>query len=165
MAGMSELEEILTPVIDNLGFELVRIMTIGVKSPTLQIMIERKDRENLVVDDCVLVSRAISELLDEVDPIEGEYSLEVSSPGLDRPLTKLENFERFAGYEAKVETKTEVEGRKRFKGRIVKVDDQQQIIFGMDGKEYTIPYDVVSKAKLVLNDELLAEAMADQEDE
>ncbi|MBE6444522.1 MAG: ribosome maturation factor RimP [Alphaproteobacteria bacterium] len=165
MAGMSELEEILTPVIDNLGFELVRIMTIGVKSPTLQIMIERKDRENLVVDDCALVSRAISELLDEVDPIEGEYSLEVSSPGLDRPLTKLENFERFVGYEAKVETKAEVEGRKRFKGRIVKVDDQQQIIFEMEGREYIIPYDAVSKAKLVLNDELLAEAVADQEGE
>jgi len=162
---MSELEEILTPVIDNLGFELVRIMTIGVKSPTLQIMIERKDRENLVVDDCALVSRAISELLDEVDPIEGEYSLEVSSPGLDRPLTKLENFERFVGYEAKVETKAEVEGRKRFKGRIVKVDDQQQIIFEMEGREYIIPYDAVSKAKLVLNDELLAEAVADQEGE
>ena len=77
MAQMNKLEELLTPVIDNLGFEVVRIMTIGVKNPTLQIMIERKDRENLVVDDCALVSRAVSDILDEVDPIEGDYSLEV----------------------------------------------------------------------------------------
>lgn len=158
MAQMNKLEELLTPVIDNLGFEVVRIMTIGVKNPTLQIMIERKDRENLVVDDCALVSRAVSDILDEIDPIEGEYSLEVSSPGLDRPLTKLENFERFVGYEAKVETKTEVEGRKRFKGRIKEVDAADNIHFEMDGKEYQIPYESVSKAKLVLNDELLAEA-------
>ncbi|MBE6448448.1 MAG: ribosome maturation factor RimP [Alphaproteobacteria bacterium] len=160
MAIMNKLEEQLSPIIENLGFEVVRIMTIGVKNPTLQIMIERKDRENLVVDDCALVSRAVSDLLDELDPIEGEYSLEVSSPGLDRPLTKFENFQRFTGYEAKIETKVEVDGRKRFKGIIAKTEDSEKIYIEMDGKEYEILFDDISKAKLVLNDALLAEAAA-----
>ena len=160
MAIMNKLEEQLSPIIENLGFEVVRIMTIGVKNPTLQIMIERKDRENLVVDDCALVSRAVSDLLDELDPIEGEYSLEVSSPGLDRPLTKFENFQRFTGYEAKIETKVEVDGRKRFKGIIAKTGDGEKIYIEMEGKEYEILFDDISKAKLVLNDALLAEAAA-----
>lgn len=160
MAIMNKLEEQLSPIIENLGFEVVRIMTIGVKNPTLQIMIERKDRENLVVDDCALVSRAVSDLLDELDPIEGEYSLEVSSPGLDRPLTKFENFQRFTGYEAKIETKVEVDGRKRFKGIIAKTEDSEKIYIEMEGKEYEILFDDISKAKLVLNDALLAEAAA-----
>ena len=160
MAIMNKLEEQLSPIIENLGFEVVRIMTIGVKNPTLQIMIERKDRENLVVDDCALVSRAVSDLLDELDPIEGEYSLEVSSPGLDRPLTKFENFQRFTGYEAKIETKVEVDGRKRFKGIIAKTGDSEKIYIEMEGKEYEIFFDDISKAKLVLNDALLAEAAA-----
>ena len=98
------LYDMLAPMIEKMGFEVVRILTIGVKNPTLQIMIERKDRQNLVVDDCAAVSRAVSKVLDEKDPIDGEYSLEVSSPGLDRPLTKPEHFRRFAGYEAKIET-------------------------------------------------------------
>lgn len=155
MTEKHPVQDIVEPIIDSLGFEVVRIMTIGVKNPTLQIMIERKDRKDLVVDDCAAVSRAISDVLDEKDPIEGEYSLEVSSPGLDRPLTKLEHFERFAGYEAKIETKTEVGGRKRFKGKIIKIDDKQQIVFAMDGAEYVIPFAAVGKAKLLLTDELL----------
>ncbi|MBE6452618.1 MAG: ribosome maturation factor RimP [Alphaproteobacteria bacterium] len=165
MADINLLENLLSPTIEKLGFDVVRIMTIGIKNPTLQIMIERKDHTPLIVDDCALVSRAISEILDEQDPIDGEYSLEVSSPGLDRPLTKLEHFERFAGYETKIETKIEVNGRKRFKGRIINVDSQQQIRFAMEGEEYIIPYTSVSKAKLILNDELLAEAEAAQFEE
>lgn len=157
------LEGLLSPMIEQLGFEVVRIKTIGAKNPTLQVMIERKDRKNLVVDDCAAVSRAISDLLDEADPIEGEYSLEVSSPGLDRPLTKLENFERFAGFETRIETRSEVEGRKRFKGRILSVDAERRIHFEMDGQEYVIPYDEIAKAKLILTDELLAAAAEDAE--
>ncbi len=160
MSEMHPLESLLTPVIDSLGFEVVRITMIGVKNPTLQIMIERKDRKNLVVEDCATVSRAVSEVLDETDPIDGEYCLEVSSPGLDRPLTKPENFERFAGYEARIETSTEIEKRKRFKGRILSFDSKQQVHFEMDGQEYVIPYAAIAKAKLILTDELLAEAEA-----
>ncbi len=152
------LQEMLKPLIDEMGFDLVRIITIGNVNPTLQIMIERKDRENIVVDDCAAVSRAVSALLDEKDPIAGRYTLEVSSPGLDRPLTALENFVRFAGFEAKIETDVEIEKRKRFKGRIVRVDENDNIVFAMDGEEYLIPYEAVFKAKLLLTDELLAAA-------
>lgn len=157
--------DLLAPTIEQLGFEVVRIMTIGVQKPTLQIMIERKDRTNLVVDDCAAVSRAVSVILDEKDPIDGEYSLEVSSPGLDRPLTKPEHFERFAGYEAKIETNEAIDGRKRFKGKIIALDKNNAISFAMDDKEYTIPFDVVAKAKLVLTDELLNEFMEAQNNE
>lgn len=152
------LQEMLKPLIDEMGFDLVRIITIGNVNPTLQIMIERKNRENIVVDDCAAVSRAVSALLDEKDPIAGRYTLEVSSPGLDRPLTALENFVRFAGFEAKIETDVEIEKRKRFKGRIVRVDENDNIVFAMDGEEYLIPYEAVFKAKLLLTDELLAAA-------
>lgn len=160
------LYDMLAPVIENMGFDVVRIMTIGVKNPTLQIMIERKDRQNLVVDDCAAVSRAVSQVLDEKDPIDGEYSLEVSSPGVDRPLTKPEHFERFAGYEARIETSTAIEGRKRFRGKVADVDKNDVVEFVMDdGNVYKIPFEVISKAKLVLTDELLAETMAEIDSE
>lgn len=159
------LQEMLEPLIDEMGFDLVRVITIGNVNPTLQIMIERKDRENIVVDDCAAVSRAVSALLDEKDPIAGRYTLEVSSPGLDRPLTALENFVRFAGFEAKIETDVEIEKRKRFKGRIVRVDENDNIVFAMDGEEYIIPYEAVFKAKLLLTDELLAAAAAEAGEE
>lgn len=159
MTEKHPVQDIVEPIIDSLGFEVVRVMTIGTKNPTLQVMIERKDRKDLVVDDCAMVSRAISDVLDEKDPIEGEYSLEVSSPGLDRPLTKPEHFERFSGYEAKVESKIEVEGRKRFKGKIINIDENQKIVFDMDGTKYVIPFETVNKAKLLLTDELLNQYM------
>ena len=165
MQKRHHLQDLLEPLINQMGFDVVRIMTIGNVNPTLQIMIERKDRENIVVDDCAAVSRAVSALMDEKDPIAGRYNLEVSSPGLDRPLTALENFVRFAGFEAKIETDTEVEKRKRFKGRILRVDEQDNIILAMDGEEYAIPYDAVAKAKLLLTDELLAAAAAEAGEE
>ena len=156
MQNKHPLEDMLTPVINQLGFDVVRILTIGQKNPTLQIMIERKDRTDIVVDDCATVSRAVSDILDEKDPIKDQYNLEVSSPGLDRPLTKAEHFQRFVGYEAKIETSVEVDARKRFKGRILSLDDKENIHFDMDGKEWVIPFEAVSKAKLLITDELLA---------
>ena len=166
MTGKHPVSDLVEPIIDKLGFETVRIMTIGNKNPTLQIMIERKDRKDLTVDDCAAVSREISVVLDEKDPIEGQYSLEVSSPGLDRPLTKEEHFKRFAGYEARIETVSEVDGRKRFKGKIIGLNQNRLIDFDMDGTEYHIPFDAVSKAKLILTEELLnkyAEAQTAEE--
>lgn len=155
MQNKHPLQDLLEPVVDGLGFDLVRILTIGQANPTLQIMIERKDRKDIVVEDCARASRAISEVLDEKDPIKDRYSLEVSSPGLDRPLVTLEHFQRFAGYEAKLETSVEVEKRKRFKGKILSVDDKNDIHFKMDGAEYVIPYENVAKAKLIITDEML----------
>lgn len=157
------LEKLLNPIIEDLGYDVVRIMTIGVQNPTLQIMIEPMDLSMLTVDDCAKVSRAVSKILDEKDPIAGEYTLEVSSPGIDRPLTKPEHFVRFAGFDAKIETLSAVDGRKRFKGKVVSVDENSVINFAMDGVIYAIPFDVVTKAKLILTDELLAQAAESQE--
>lgn len=160
-----QLHDLLEPVIENLGYEMVRIMTIGQKNPTLQIMIDRKDGTEINVDDCAKVSRAISEVMDEKDPIEDRYSLEVSSPGLDRPLTKPAHFKRFLGYETKIETGTEVSGRKRFKGKMVAIDDADNISIEVDGETYIVPFSEINKAKIVLTDELLAEYMAAHADD
>ena len=155
MMNKHPLEGMLEPVVDGMGYELVRVLTIGAKNPTLQVMIDRKDGKEVTVDDCAAVSRRLSDVLDEKDPIESQYSLEVSSPGIDRPLTKPEHFARFSGYEAKIETSTVIEGRKRFKGRISGIDDKNNIVFEMDGTEYVIPFDEVAKAKILITDELL----------
>ena len=157
------LEDLLNPVVEKLGYKLVRVMTIGAKNPTLQVMIDRLDGNDITVDDCATVSRALSDVLDEKDPIENQYSLEVSSPGIDRPLTKLQHFVRFVGYEAKIETIQPVENRKRFKGKILAVDDSQNISFDMDGVQYLIAFDNVAKAKILLTDELL-QKYADAQD-
>ena len=157
------LADLLEPVVEALGYELVRVLTIGQKNPTLQIMIDRKDGRDITVDDCAVVSRKVSEVMDEKDPIDDKYSLEVSSPGLDRPLTKIEHFKRFLGYETKIEMAVEVSGRKRFKGKTTAVDENENIKIEMDGQEYILPFNDVNKAKIVLTDELLAEYMAAHE--
>lgn len=149
------LADMLEPVIDNLGYETVRIMTIGQANPTLQIMIDKTDGTEITVDDCAKVSRALSAVLDEKDPITDKYSLEVSSPGLDRPLTKPAHFVRFAGNEVKIETDELFENRKRFKGSLEGMEDSA-ILLTMDGTTYRIPFDIISKAKIVLTEELLA---------
>ena len=153
------LQDLLEPVIGGLGYEIVRIASINQNRPTLQIMIERIDRADITVDDCAKVSKAVSAVLDEKDPIDGEYNLEVSSPGLDRPLTKLENFERFAGYEAKIETTAAIENRKRFKGKLLGIEGQK-VLITMEDVTYAIAFADIAKAKLVLTDELLASAKA-----
>lgn len=149
------LADIIEPVIDALGYDTVRILTIGDSNPTIQIMIEHKDYEKeLTVDDCAKVSRAISAVMDEKDPIENKYTLEVSSPGLDRPLTKIEHFKRYINYVIKLETINPVEKRKRFKGVIENVTDDNQVVMLMEGISYNIDYDNISKAKIVITDEL-----------
>lgn len=163
MPQMHPLFSLLEPVVNQLGYELVRVLTIGQKNPTLQIMIDRLDGQNITVDDCATASRAVSEVLDEKDPIPDQYSLELSSPGLDRPLTKIEHFNRFAGFEAKIETSIAVEGRKRFKGKLLAVDADNNIRLDMEGTEYSLPFDDISKAKLIITDELLAAAAEAQE--
>lgn len=149
------LADIIEPVIDALGYDTVRILTIGDANPTIQIMIEHKDYEKeLTVDDCAKVSRAISAVMDEKDPIENKYTLEVSSPGLDRPLTKIEHFRRYINYVIKLETINPVEKRKRFKGVIASVTEDNQVVMLMDDISYNIVYDNIAKAKIVITDEL-----------
>ena len=153
------LQDLIEPVVEKEGFELVRVLTIGQANPTLQVMIDTLDGSDITVDDCATVSHALSAVLDERDPIENRYSLEVSSPGLDRPLTKLPHFVRWKGYEIKLETEDKVENRKRFKGKIVDVAGEN-IVIAAEDTQYTIPFNLVSKAKLVVTDELWEEYQA-----
>jgi ribosome maturation factor RimP len=164
MALNETLNELVEPICEQMGYDLVRLQLQGGNSrKVLQIMAERKDRKAMTVDDCADLSRAISPVLDEKDPIEDNYTLEVSSPGIDRPLVKLDDFNRFKGFEAKVEAASLINGRKRFSGRLQGVDGDNVVIF-FEGADVVVPFDLVAKAKLVLTDELLA-AFASQNDE
>jgi ribosome maturation factor RimP len=157
MEQTHRVEELIAPSLEALGFELVRVRYGGPGRPTLQIMIERSDRAPLTVDECALASKSISALLDVEDPIGGAYNLEVSSPGLDRPLTRIGDFERFAGFEAKFETDLPVEGRKRFRGQLLGVEDGN-IRISAEGGTASVPFTAIRKAKLVLTDELISAA-------
>lgn len=152
-----KLLELLEPVAEGLGLEIVRIRLMGgTQRRRLQIMAERPADHEINVEECAALSRAVSEVMDAADPIAGEYMLEVSSPGIDRPLTRLADFETFSGLEARLETDRLVEGRKRFKGRLAGVEDQD-VLVDLDDEEETalIPFAWLADAKLVLNDELL----------
>ena len=118
---------LITPVIEDLGFELVRVRLMSGKATTLQIMAERPEG-GIEVDQCAAISTAVSATLDVEDPIVDEYTLEVSSPGIDRPLTRLKDFATFEGYEAKIETTELIEGRRRFKGQLAGVEDNDVLI-------------------------------------
>ena len=157
------LQDLIEPQVEKLGFELVRVITVGQANPTLQVMIDVADgSRDITVDDCAGVSRVLSDLLDEKDPIKDKYILEVSSPGLDRPLTKLKHFVRYKGYDVKIETENKVENRKRFKGKIADVDDEN-VVINMEDTQYTIPFAEINKAKLVITDELWEEYQAAHE--
>lgn len=149
------IERIIEPSLTDLGYELVRVILSGAHRPILQIMAERADRKPMTVDDCALISRTLSALLDVEDPMEGTYTLEVSSPGIDRPLTRLKDFDRFAGYEARIEMRWPIDGRKRFRGTLLGVEDDRVRVRLEEG-EATLPYADISKAKLVLTEALIA---------
>jgi ribosome maturation factor RimP len=151
------LAEIVTPVIEDLGFELVRIRLMSGKTPTLQIMAERPEG-GIEVDECAEISTAISATLDVEDPILDAYTLEVSSPGIDRPLTRLKDFETFEGYEAKIETSDMIDGRKRFKGVLAGVEDDE-VLINIDEGTVGLKFDWLADAKLVLTDELIKEML------
>ncbi|MDO5529103.1 MAG: ribosome maturation factor RimP [Paracoccus sp. (in: a-proteobacteria)] len=155
------LAEIITPVIEDMGFELVRLRLQGGKTALLQVMADRPDG-GINVDDCAEISTAISATLDVEDPIEDAYNLEVSSPGIDRPLTRLKDFEAFQGYEARIETNQQIDGRKRFKGVLAGVEGDEVLInIEVGGDEQTIGlnFDWLADAKLVLTDDLIAEML------
>lgn len=152
------LAALVAPTIEDLGFELVRLRLMGGKRAVLQIMAERPDG-GIEVDDCARISRAVSALLDVEDPISGEYTLEVSSPGIDRPLTRLKDFETWAGYEARLETSELIDGRRRFKGELAGVQDGEVLLEIPEGV-IGLAFDLLSDAKLVLTDALIAESLA-----
>ena len=154
--------EIISPVIEDMGFELVRIRLMGGKSKTLQIMAERPDG-GIEVDECADISTAVSAILDVEDPITDAYALEVSSPGIDRPLTRLKHFEEFEGYDAKLETNELVGGRKRFKGVLAGVEDDEVLINVEEGT-IGLKFDWLSEAKLILTDELIKDMLKARKD-
>ena len=156
------LNAIIAPEAEAMGLALVRVAFFGgEEDPTLQVMAERPDTRQLTIDDCADLSRRISDRLDALeeageDPIEGAYRLEVSSPGIDRPLTRPADFADWAGHEAKVALKEKRDGRLRFNGELAGIDAGIVTIFDKEGVEHKLPFDAIDTAKLVLTDKLIA---------
>ncbi len=152
-----QLLELIDPIAGSLGLDIVRVRLMGGSlRQRLQIMAERPADNDISVEECARLSRAVSEVFDAADPIAGEYLLEVSSPGVDRPLTRLKDFELFEGLEARLETDRMIEGRKRFKGLVAGIEGEN-VCMDLDGEDETalIPFDWLVDAKLVMNDALL----------
>jgi ribosome maturation factor RimP len=154
---------IVEPVIEQLGYRLVRVRVSSAEGCTVQIMAERPDG-TMSVEDCEAVSRALSPVLDVADPIERAYRLEISSPGIDRPLVRKSDFERYTGHVAKIETSMPIQGRKRFRGVLAGTEGETARIRRNDAAEgeeteIMIPIEEMSEAKLVLTDELVSEAL------
>jgi ribosome maturation factor RimP len=150
---------LIEPSLDAMGYRLVRVSFLGARGSTLQIMAERRDDAAMTVEDCADISRSVSALLDVANPIEDAYTLEVSSPGIDRPLVRLEDYDRFAGFEARIETAAPVDGRKRFRGRLLGRDGERVRLVG-DAGEVALPFAVIARAKLVITDDLIAAVRA-----
>jgi ribosome maturation factor RimP len=158
--------DIIDPVIKDMGFELVRLRLMGGNTPTLQVMAERPEG-GIEVDECADISTAISAILDVEDPIEDNYTLEVGSPGIDRPLTRLKDFDVWSGYVAKIETSELIDGRKRFKGVLAGTENNEVLIeIENQGENVTIglDFDWLSDAKLVLTDDLVRAALKQRKD-
>jgi len=152
-----KLLDLLDPVAEAAGYAIVRLRLMGgTDARRLQVMAERPSDGDMNVEDCARLSRAFSEILDPADPISGEYTLEVSSPGVDRPLTRLADFDTFEGFEARLELDRVAEGRKRFRG-VLAGTEGDQVAIDLEGEEETalIPFAWVTDAKLVLSDELM----------
>ena len=157
MADIAALTRLIEPEAKALGFDLVRVQMIGGASdPTLQVMAERPDTRQLTIDDCADLSRRLSDLLDAADPIEEAYRLEVSSPGIDRPLTRLKDFEDWKGHEARIKLAEPIEGRKQLTGMLGGVEGDAVAIDVNGFRAMTVPFSAIASAKLTLTDELIA---------
>ena len=153
---MDTIARLIEPHVNRLGYDLVRVAMIGGTSdPTLQVMAERPDTRQLDLGDCEVISRDLSEILDLADPIEGAYRLEVSSPGIDRPLTRLKDYSDWAGNEARVTLIDKHEGRKQFSGNIDGVEGDSVLLTDRSGKVHALPFSTIASAKLVLTDKLI----------
>jgi ribosome maturation factor RimP len=158
------LAEIVQPVIEDMGFELVRLRLMSGATPTLQIMAERPEG-GIEVDECAQISTAVSALLDVEDPLIDAYTLEVSSPGIDRPLTRLKDFDTYEGYEAKLETTELIDGRKRFRGILAGIEDNAVLVnldesdTGSDPVTIGLEFEWLADAKLIMTDELIREML------
>jgi len=155
VSAASHLEPVFEPVIEKAGFKLVRLRIMGGAAKTLQVMAERPDG-SMDVEGCSLLSHVLLDFIEAEDPIEGEYELEVSSPGIDRPLTRVMDFSRWAGHEAKIELALPMEGRKRFRGTLLGLDGSD-VMIRADNSDIKFPFRAIANAKLVLTDKLINE--------
>jgi ribosome maturation factor RimP len=161
VTDVAALNSLLEPEVESLGYRLVRVAMIGGTSdPTLQVMAEKPSTRQLDLSDCEVISRMLSEKLDALeaegrDPIEGGYRLEVSSPGIDRPLTRLADYDDWKGHEARVNLAEPLNGRKQFAGELTGTDEGNVHIIVRDGQEYAIPFASIHSAKLLLTDKLI----------
>ena len=161
MTDVGALSRLLEPEVESLGYRLVRVAFVGGRTdPTLQIMAENPNTRQLDLSDCEKISRRLSEKLDALeaegrDPIEGTYRLEVSSPGIDRPLTRLADFDDWKGHEARVTLAEPIDGRKQFSGALAGTGEGIVQLVGKDGKDYAIPFASIHSAKLLLTDKLI----------
>ena len=156
MADIAGLERLIEPEVERLGYELVRVMMVGGASdPTLQVMAERPDTRQLDIADCEKISRHLSEMLDLADPIEGSYRLEVSSPGIDRPLTRLKDYRDWSGHEARIKLREPHEGRKQFTCTIQGVEGDEILIITREGVAHALRFSNIDSAKLILTDKLI----------
>jgi len=161
MTDTGALTKLIEPEVESLGYRLVRVAFIGGRSdPTLQIMAEKPSTRQLDLSDCETISRKLSERLDALeaegrDPIEGGYRLEVSSPGIDRPLTRLADYDDWSGHEARIALTEPLNGRKQFSGELKGADGDVILLTGKDGVDYSIPFGSVHSAKLLLTDKLI----------
>jgi ribosome maturation factor RimP len=159
----AEFAAIAEPVLEGMGYRLVRVLISGAVERIVQIMAERPDG-SITVDDCETISKGLSPVLDVADPLSGKYRLEISSPGIDRPLVRPSDFEDWAGHEAKIELKEPVDGRKRFKGLLEGFEDSEVRMAAEAGslgiQHLGFPVDLIADARLVLTDELIRDALA-----
>jgi ribosome maturation factor RimP len=150
------LTAMIEPALTYMGYELVRVAVLGRERPTVQVMADRADGSLISIEDCEIISHQISAVIDVEDPIPGAWNLEVSSAGIDRPLTRVKDWNRFSGHAARAETQFPVNGRKRFSGVVLGADDTAARLRLDDGTEVALPLDMIRRAKLVLTDALIA---------
>jgi ribosome maturation factor RimP len=157
LVDTSRIAQAIEPSLEAMGYRLVRVVITSGRRATLQVMAERLDEEPMTVEDCAQISHSVSALLDVADPIAGAYVLEISSPGIDRPLVRPEDYDRFSGFEAKVELARPIDGRKRFRGRLLGTS-AGSVRLVTDTGEIRLPLDAILRAKLALRDDLLSAA-------
>ena len=156
LVDMAALTQMIEAEVNALGFDLVRVKMYGGDDPTLQVMAERRDTRQLTIDDCGTISRRLSDMLDEKDPIETAYRLEVSSPGIDRPLTRLKDFDDWKGHEARVNVTEPIDGRKQFKATLAGRDGEAVLLRDPKVGDVRVDFSNIHGAKLVLTDALIS---------
>lgn len=158
MASVETIERMIAPTLESMGYAVVRLSFAGSTRKTLQLLVERADARPISVENCAEISRVVSAVLDVEDPIAGAYVLEVSSPGIDRPLVRHDDYRRFAGHDAKVELDHPQDGQKRFKGRLEGIEGDMVRLM-IEGRTVELPFAAIRSAKLILTDALLKAAV------